>query len=50
MIVRCPYCNSSDVQRIGLYEFYCESCAETFDAGETDVPDDEFDGVEDEDD
>ena len=33
-MVHCPYCGADDVDRIGLYEYRCNSCDETFDAGE----------------
>lgn len=38
----CPYCGSSDVNRIGLYEYECNSCSETFDASEAKTCDDSF--------
>lgn len=35
-MLRCPFCGSDDVDRIGLYEYRCNSCEETYDASETD--------------
>lgn len=33
-MIRCPYCKSDDVDRIGLYTFRCNSCDEHFDVSE----------------
>jgi len=32
--MRCPECGSTNVQRIGSYEYECEDCGEVFDANE----------------
>ena len=33
-MTRCPYCGSNDIDRIGLYEYECNTCGEPFDAKE----------------
>lgn len=33
-MTHCPYCGSDDIDRIGLYEYHCNSCDEPFDANE----------------
>lgn len=41
-MVTCPYCGSDDVDRIGVYEYYCNTCDEPFDASEVSGGDDEW--------
>lgn len=39
----CPECGSTDVDRIGLYEYQCNSCGDVFDIVENDGDkDDDF--------
>ncbi len=33
-MVHCPECGSSDINRIGIYEYECNSCGDIFDAHE----------------
>lgn len=32
--MNCPECRSSDIERIGLYDYKCNSCGDVFDATE----------------
>ena len=38
--MNCPECRSSDIERIGLYDYKCNSCGYEFDASEASVYDD----------
>ena len=29
--MRCPYCKSEDIERYGVYEFFCNDCNSDFD-------------------
>lgn len=40
--MRCPECGGGDVNRIGLYEFECNSCGDVFDANESEGHDDNW--------
>lgn len=41
-MIHCPYCGSDDIDRIGLYEYQCNSCMELFDANEVKENDDNW--------
>ena len=38
--MNCPECRSSDIERIGLYDYKCNSCGDVFDASEASGYDD----------
>ena len=45
---QCPFCESTDINRIGLHDFQCNDCDEVFDIEESgDLEDDFLDSIED---
>lgn len=48
--MNCPVCGSSNIDRIGLYEYQCDDCGDVFDVTEGIGKDDDPYSYEDDDD